>query len=121
MPRLTKHGPRQFRQKTTAYPGAMLPSPSSGVKLIGDCSVAVMTFAIYFTLLCSVTVNFLRSMSRRFSRMSAFTSGHKVALRFWSALAARSADEAALLQQTAARMHFRRLVCTNASARQARR
>ena len=99
----------------------MLPSPSSGVKLIGDCSVAVMIFAIYFTLLCSVTVNFLRSMSRRFSRMSAFTSGHKVALRFWSALAARSADEAALLQQTAARMRCRRLVCTNASARQARR
>jgi hypothetical protein len=31
--------------------------------------------------------------------MSAFTSGHKVALRFWSALAARSADEAVFLQQ----------------------
>ena len=38
-------------------------------------------------------------MSRRFSRMSAFTSGPQVAPRFLSALAARSADEAVLLQQ----------------------
>ena len=74
----------------------MVPSPSSGVKFIGDCSVAVMILAIY----CSLVLR--QFLAINVAAILAYECLHRQPTRsprFLSALAARSADEALLLQQ----------------------
>ena len=68
---------------------------------MGDCSVAVMVFAIYFAPQCSVAICcdlLVICVARRFA-YECLHQRSTTALRFFSALAASSADEAALLQQ----------------------
>jgi hypothetical protein len=68
---------------------------------MGDCSVAVMIFAIYFAPQCSVAICcdlLVICVARRFA-YECLHQRPQYCTGFLSALAASSADEAALLQQ----------------------